>query len=65
MPYLMRVMPITSVEGRNVVDEPYNNLKNHEIVLEAAEDCETDSILVFDSHYMDLEGMFLATTIRL
>lgn len=56
MPYLMRLMPITSVEGKNVTDEPFNNLKNHDIVLAATEDCEEASILVFDSHYMDLEG---------
>jgi hypothetical protein len=56
MPYLMRLMPITSVTGKDVTDEPFNNLKNHQIVLAATEYSEKESILVFDSHYMDLEG---------
>lgn len=50
-------MPVTYVDARNVSDEPYNNLKNGEILLEAANECEEESILVCDSHYMDLAGM--------
>lgn len=56
LPYLFKAMPITYVNEKEVADEPYNNLKNYEILLKGIEKCDKESIIVFDSHYMTLEG---------
>ena len=53
----MMALPVTYVDARHVVDEPFNNLTNSEILMQAVPECSTESILVFDSHYMDLGGM--------
>lgn len=53
----MKAIPVTYANARTVTDEPYNNLKNGEILMEGAKECEEESILVFDSHYLDLAGM--------
>lgn len=51
-------MPIT-YDAANELDEPYNNLSNSEILLQAVEDGEENSIIVCDSHYVDLACMNL------
>lgn len=50
-------MPIT-YENFPEEDEPYNNLKNSEILLEAIKDTNPNSIVICDSHYLDLAGVF-------
>jgi hypothetical protein len=57
LPYLMVAIPVTSVDARQVTDEPYNNLKNHEVLFEGVKECEMETIIVCDSHYLDLEGV--------
>jgi hypothetical protein len=39
--------------------EPYHNLDNPEMITVCAESCSGRSILVFDSHYMDITGKIL------
>jgi hypothetical protein len=61
----MKVIPVTYVEGREAIfdnKEPYNNLKNFQILMKGAEECFVETTLVFDSHYMCLEGMIIHET---
>jgi hypothetical protein len=53
----MKVIPVTYVKGSEFKDEPHNNLANHEIMLLGEEDCDDDTTLIFDSHYMDAAGI--------
>jgi hypothetical protein len=53
----MKAIPCTYVDARHYDDEPYNNLKNHDILQLGVIECEEESIIVCDSHYMDLEGI--------
>lgn len=55
---MFTAIPVTYIPARAYDGEPYNNLKNHEILLEGAVKCNLESILVFDSHYLDLAGFF-------
>ena len=52
----MKAIPVTSVNASEFEDEPYNNLKNHEILLRGDVECDDGTTIVCDSHYMDLEG---------
>ena len=42
----MKVVPVTSIEGRYVTDEPFNNLRNSDILIEGISNCNVDSIVV-------------------
>jgi hypothetical protein len=53
----MLALPVTNVSPEDYNDEPFNRLKNYEILLEAEDVANEESILVFDSHYLNLEGM--------
>jgi len=59
LPFVRKLIPITSVSRFEVSDEPYNNLRNSDMLLEGMKGSEKRSITVFDSHYMDLTGYFL------
>jgi hypothetical protein len=55
----MMALPITSVKPSQYDGEPYNNLKNNEIMLLGESYCDAGTTIVFDSHYMDLEGTII------
>jgi hypothetical protein len=56
---VFKLIPVTHVDSRNYVDEPFNNPRNFRILEEGVSGCSKDSISVSDSHYMDLAGIFL------
>jgi hypothetical protein len=56
LPYLLMAFPVTHVAPVEHTDEPFNNLRNYEILMQAVPECDPDSILVYDSHYLDLQG---------
>ena len=51
----MKMMSVT-YEKDPQNDEPFNNLRNSQILLQGVEDFDLESIIVCDSHYMDLSG---------
>lgn len=55
----MKALPITYTDARENYDEPFNNLTNGDILMEGAVDCEDESIIVCDSHYLNLDGMLI------
>ena len=56
LPYMLRVMPTTTVDNRNVEDEPYNNKLVSELVEDAYTNVHDESILVADGYYPDIAG---------
>lgn len=54
LPIIQLLMPITSVIESNVEDEPYNKVPNSELVKEAYENMQEDSILLADGYYPDM-----------
>jgi len=58
LPFVFKVIPVTYVDSRHYVDEPFNNPRNSQILEEGIKDCSTASISVSDSHYMDLAGLY-------
>lgn len=55
----MKALPITYTDARVDNDDPYNNLTNGEILMEGAIECEDESIIVCDSHYVNLDGILI------
>jgi hypothetical protein len=49
-------MPTTTLDNRNVENEPYNNKLVSELIEEAYSDVNDDSILVADDYYPDRMG---------
>jgi hypothetical protein len=56
LPYVIRLMPTTYLDSRNVEDEPYNNKKVSELIEQAYNDIDKDTILVADGYYPDRVG---------
>lgn len=56
LPYIIRLMPTTSVDNRNVEDEPYNNKPVSKLIEHAYSEVSDDSILVADGYYPDKSG---------
>jgi hypothetical protein len=56
LPYIIRLMPTTTVDERNAEDEPYNNKLVSELIEDAYTDISNDSILVADGYYPDRTG---------
>lgn len=56
LPYIIRLMPTTSIDNRNVEDEPYNNKLVSELIEDAYTDVNDHSILVADGYYPDRLG---------
>jgi hypothetical protein len=56
LPYVIRLMPTTSVDNLNVEDEPYNNKQVSELIEHAYSNINADSILVADGYYPDKSG---------
>jgi hypothetical protein len=56
LPFVFRLMPTTTLDNRNVENEPYNNKLVSELIEEAYSDVNDDSILVADGYYPDRMG---------
>ena len=56
LPYILRLMPTTTVDNRNVEDEPYNNKQVSQLIEYAYNNVDNDSILVADGYYPDRVG---------
>jgi hypothetical protein len=56
LPYIVRLMPTTSVDNRNYENEPYNNKLVSELIEDAYNNVSQESILVADGYYPDRMG---------
>jgi hypothetical protein len=56
LPFVFRLMPTTTVDNRNVENEPYNNKLVSELIEDAYTYVDNDSILVADGYYPDRMG---------
>jgi hypothetical protein len=52
----MMAIPVTSVKPSVYENEPFNNMKNYEILMVGESACDGDTTIVCDSHYLDLQG---------
>jgi hypothetical protein len=56
LPYMLRLMPTTKVDNRNMNEEPYNNKFVSELIEDSYTNVHNESILVADGYYPDLTG---------
>jgi hypothetical protein len=55
----MMAIPITSVKTDDYDNEPFNNLKNYEVLMLGEAECNVRTTIVCDSHYLDFQGIFV------